>query len=98
MADLNVTWQKKPQGGMIDKPGSALEFQTGSWRGFRPVWNPKKCTQCILCAVYCPENTIPVKGGKRTETDLAFCKGCGRCAAVCPVKCIEMKPEGDFKK
>ncbi|HPA59794.1 MAG TPA: 4Fe-4S binding protein [Synergistales bacterium] len=28
--------------------------------------------------------------------DYFFCKGCGTCAAVCPKKAIEMRPESEF--
>ena len=45
----------------------------------------------MLCAIYCPENCIPVKKGLRLETDFDFCKGCGICAQVCPAKAIKME-------
>jgi pyruvate ferredoxin oxidoreductase delta subunit len=37
--------------------------------------------------------------GKRMklgEFNMDYCKGCGVCAAVCPVNAIEMKPESEF--
>ncbi|MBI4652712.1 4Fe-4S binding protein [Candidatus Kuenenbacteria bacterium] len=34
---------------------------------------------------------IPVKNGKRKETNLDYCKGCGICSQVCPIKIIKMK-------
>jgi len=91
-------WKTNPIGGLIIKPGSSEDYKTGSWKSFRPVWDEKKCIHCMFCYVYCPDNCIPVKDEKRTETDLTYCKGCGICAQVCPVKCIEMKPEGEFTK
>lgn len=30
---------------------------------------------------------------KRKETDFDYCKGCGICAKVCPVKCIKMEED-----
>ena len=27
------------------------------------------------------------------EADLTYCKGCGICAEICPVKCIKMEKE-----
>ena len=80
-----------PIGGMIEKAGSSMDFKTGDWAVFRPVWDKEKCTQCMICPVMCPDNCIPVKESKREETDFDYCKGCGICAEVCPVKCIEMK-------
>ena len=78
-------------GGIIDKPGSSKNYKTGSWRSQRPVWDKKKCIQCLVCVNYCPENCIPLKEDKRVETDFDYCKGCGICAQVCPVKAIKMK-------
>ncbi|MFH1065735.1 MAG: 4Fe-4S binding protein [Nanoarchaeota archaeon] len=75
------------------KAGTTAEVKTGSWKTRRPLWDKKKCINCMLCVIYCPEACIPSKKGIRTETDLFHCKGCGICANVCPVKCIKMDEE-----
>lgn len=85
-----------PIGGLT-KAGSSKKFKTGDWRSLRPVWDSKKCTHCMFCVVYCPDNCIPIKKDKRLETDLDYCKGCGICMEVCPVKCIKMQEEAEFK-
>lgn len=84
------TSKQIPIGGIIDKPGSSKEYKTGSWRSSKPVREAKRCIHCNFCAIYCPENCIPVKAGKVGDADLKYCKGCGICAEVCPVKCIRM--------
>ena len=86
MTELNI-------GGVITKPGSTKGYKTGDWRTFRPHWDEKRCIQCMQCWQFCPDSSIPQKKGKRQETDLEFCKGCGICAQVCPVKCIVMDKE-----
>lgn len=78
---------------IITEPGSTVKNKTGSWRSMRPVWDEKKCTQCMLCWQFCPDNAIPEKNEKRTETNFDFCKGCGICAKICPVKAINMVKE-----
>ncbi len=80
-------------GAAITDVGSTEKNKTGGWRAFGPVWDKNKCTQCMLCWQYCPDTSIPEKDGKRLETDLDYCKGCGICANVCPVKCIKMIKE-----
>jgi len=80
-------------GAVITDIGSTEKTKTGGWRSFKPVWDKNKCTQCMLCWEYCPDASIPEKDGKRLETDLDFCKGCGICANICPVKCIKMVKE-----
>ena len=80
-------------GGIITEPGSTKKNKTGGWRALKPVWDNKKCTQCMLCWQYCPDNAIPQKNGKRLETNFDYCKGCGICAEECPVKAIKMVKE-----
>lgn len=90
-------WKQIPQGGLIIEAGNAVNYKTGDWRTFRPVRDEKKCTQCMMCWMYCPDSCIIPKDGKIDHTDYDFCKGCGVCAQVCPVKCIEMKEEDEFR-
>lgn len=82
-----------PIGGKILNAGNSTAIKTGTWRTLIPKWDKKVCIQCLLCPVYCPEAAIPVKNDQRRETDLDYCKGCGICAQVCPVKCIKMEKE-----
>lgn len=91
------TWQELPlclatkamrtNAGLVG-PGSYIENKTGTWRTFKPVLDNEKCTKCLLCWFYCPDGSI--KRGERIEIDYDYCKGCGICANVCPVKAIEM--------
>jgi len=91
-------WKEIPIAGNIVVPGSSKEYKTGNWRAFRPVWDSKKCVHCFACPINCPEDSIQVIDGKRQETNLSFCKGCGLCASVCPAKCIKMEKEASFQK
>ena len=94
---MNLFWKKLAPGGIINQPGSTKNYKTGDWRAQRPFWDRNKCTHCLLCVNYCPENCILLKKDnnnlKRDETNLDFCKGCGICAKICPVKAITMQPE-----
>lgn len=80
-------------GAVVTNPGNSVLNHTGGWRALRPVWDKKKCTQCMICWMYCPDMAIPQKDGKRTETDFDFCKGCGICKQVCPFGAIHMEKE-----
>jgi len=80
-------------GAIITEPGSTIKTKTGSWRMSRPVWDEKKCKQCMLCWQFCPDNAIPQKNGKMIEMDFDYCKGCGLCAKVCPFDAIHMIKE-----
>ena len=70
-------WQELTPGGEIYEGGTARMTITGEWRANIPVWDPQKCKQCLLCAPFCPDASIPVTDGRRGEFDFDHCKGCG---------------------
>ena len=74
------SWKEIPIGGVITDVGNSVEYKTGDWRSYRPVWDEKKCNNCKVCWVYCPDGSIVIKNGVMTGIDLDHCKGCGICA------------------
>lgn len=76
-------------GAIIREPGSTIKNKTFGWRAFKPVIDYNKCTKCMLCWLYCPDNAIDEK----IKVDYDYCKGCGICAKECPVKAINMVEE-----
>lgn len=94
MSDILKKSSQIKVGGILSaRDDSSQKVPTGGWRSLRPKYLPSKCVQCLRCVQACPENSIPVKDGQRVETDFEFCKGCGICAQICPVKAINMIPE-----
>ena len=93
-------WKELPFGGVIPGGGTSDAYVTGGWRTFRPVLDRAKCTNCLICWVFCPDSAIQVKDGKIAGIDYVHCKGCGICAAECPkkVQAITMKLESEIKK
>jgi 2-oxoacid:acceptor oxidoreductase gamma subunit (pyruvate/2-ketoisovalerate family)/2-oxoacid:acceptor oxidoreductase delta subunit (pyruvate/2-ketoisovalerate family) len=68
----------------------SLHLHTGTWSLDRPVLLDG-CTACALCALFCPEGAIS-RSGDVMAIDLLYCKGCGICEVVCPVRnAIEME-------
>jgi 2-oxoacid:acceptor oxidoreductase gamma subunit (pyruvate/2-ketoisovalerate family)/2-oxoacid:acceptor oxidoreductase delta subunit (pyruvate/2-ketoisovalerate family) len=57
---------------------------TGSWSLERPVILDA-CNVCGLCALFCPEGAMRREDGTM-EIDYLYCKGCGICEDVCPVR------------
>ena len=86
-------WQEMTEGGEIYEGGTARLTLTGAWRSDVPVWDEAKCKQCLLCAPFCPDSSIPVENGRRLGFDLDHCKGCGICWKVCPFQAIRMEEE-----
>ncbi len=87
------SWKEITIVGKITEAGNAEQYKTGNWRTFRPEKNKIKCINCLLCWIYCPDSSIKIKDSKMDGFDYDHCKGCGICASVCPVKCIDMKKE-----
>ncbi|MEM2904235.1 MAG: 4Fe-4S binding protein [Candidatus Bathyarchaeia archaeon] len=86
-------WKAIAIGGVLTETGTSVKYKTGEWRtGLKPSLDKSKCTNCLICWIYCPEPTI-IRGEKSVEIDLTYCKGCGICAAECPVKAISMVEE-----
>lgn len=87
-------WKEIPIGGKITEAGNAAEYKTGDWRTFLPDVDREKCINCLQCWLYCPDMAINANDdGTLGKVNLDYCKGCGICAKICPVKCIEMKKE-----
>ncbi len=93
--DINEhsTWQELTPGCEIYEPGTAAMTITGEWRTMVPHWDATKCKQCLLCAPFCPDSSIPVVDGKRQDFDFDHCKGCGICYKVCPFQAISFGKE-----
>ena len=92
-----VGWREMPIGGVILEAGNAQEYRTGDWRAFRPVWGEASCTHCFLCWMYCPDSSILVDAEEEQMAGfvLEHCKGCGICAAVCPVNATVRRKLGE---
>ena len=84
-----------PTGGKIIQAGNSAEYETGSWRTYRPFVDSEKCINCMRCWIMCPDASIYAEDEKMAGYDYAHCKGCGICAHVCPVDAIEMVLEGE---
>ena len=73
--------------------GNSVEYTTTGWRVNRPVIDEAKCTNCLICWIYCPEPAIVRHENAKVTIDYDHCKGCGICEAECPLKAIKMVRE-----
>ncbi|MBS7609815.1 4Fe-4S binding protein [Candidatus Bathyarchaeota archaeon] len=85
-------WKDLPVAGIIPEPGTSTKYRTGDWRTRKPIIDEQKCTNCLLCWVYCPDAAIE-RTPKKVMVNYDYCKGCGICANECPVKAITMVME-----
>ena len=83
-------WKSIPMGGVSWK--SSEEYSTGDWRSSKPILDSEKCTNCLICFIYCPDSSISWDGEK-IIINYQYCKGCGICSKECPVSAIEMVKE-----
>ena len=67
--------------------------QTGSWRQFRPVLHPERCTRCWVCFVRCPEAAITLDSNDYPIIDYDVCKGCLLCVYECPTHALSADKE-----
>jgi len=89
-----LTWTDLEVGNIVKEAGSAAARRTGDWRTERPMLDKQKCTKCALCWLNCPDAAIkPPDEEGYFIADLDYCKGCGICAEICPVKAITMTQE-----
>ncbi len=86
-------WQELSPGGIVVEPGSTAKLQTGTWRSSTPKLDLEKCTHCMICWIFCPDDSIIVNDLRVEGIDLLHCKGCGICATECPVKAITMEEQ-----
>ena len=90
-----LTWKDLEIGSIVTEPGSASQYQTGTWRSERPIIDLDKCNKCGLCYIFCPDAAIEMNDEGYPELNLFYCKGCGICSAECPTKAItQVEEEG----
>ena len=82
----------------VPEGGTSKNCYTGGWRSDCPVWDSEKCTNCMLCWMYCPDSSIEVKDGQMTGIDLFHCKGCGVCVQECKFGALELIPETEAQE
>ena len=90
-----LTWKDLEIGSIVTEPGSASQYQTGTWRSERPIIDLDKCNKCGLCYIFCPDAAIEMNDEGYPELNLFYCKGCGICSVECPTKAItQVEEEG----
>jgi len=87
-----LSWKQLEEGAVV-KGGTSASYLVSGWRVKRPVIDEAKCTNCLICWIYCPEPAIVRHGEPKVTIDYDHCKGCGICEAECPLKAITMVKE-----
>ncbi len=87
-----MSWKELEQAAVV-KGGTSKGYNVSGWRVNRPAIDESKCTNCLICWIYCPEPAIVRHGGAKVTIDYDHCKGCGICETECPPKAITMVKE-----
>ena len=68
-----LTWKDLEIGSIVTEPGSASQYQTGTWRSERPIIDLDKCNKCGLCYIFCPDAAIEMNDDGYPELMLFYC-------------------------
>jgi Pyruvate/2-oxoacid:ferredoxin oxidoreductase delta subunit len=52
-----MSWKELEEAATV-KGGTSSAYVVSGWRVKRPVINEAKCTNCLICWIYCPEPAI----------------------------------------
>jgi len=88
-----LTWQDIEIGSIVTEPGNASQYETGTWRSQRPIFDNDKCIKCGICYIFCPEGCVEQNSEGYFEANIFYCKGCGICARECWTQAITMVEE-----
>jgi pyruvate ferredoxin oxidoreductase gamma subunit len=98
-------WDNAPIGGINPVWGSTITNRLDSSReGYIPVFNKEKCINCGLCDTTCPDMVFQFEGVEKDGKAIAVnkgidyyhCKGCMRCAEICPTKALTAELEENY--
>ena len=93
VGDLEKGEVELNRGAVIKRPGSSMDYHTGTWRTFRPVIDQKTCIKCSSCWRVCPDSAIFVDKAGKYRVNYDYCKGCLVCLGECPVNAISKELE-----
>jgi pyruvate ferredoxin oxidoreductase delta subunit len=96
-SESEYTWKDFNVGAIIADPGSARQYESGTWRSQRPTYDFKRCIKCGMCAMFCPEGCIGPNEEGYYEADMFYCKGCGICANECWTRVITMVEQKEIE-
>ncbi len=110
-AEVKQDWgyANAPMGGVVPVYGSTVSNDLSASReGYIPVFKKESCINCGLCDTACPDMVYQFAHGEykgkpamvNLGPDYHHCKGCLRCAEVCPTDAITagMEREHDITK
>jgi len=87
-----LSWKELEEAAVV-KGGTSAKYIVSGWRVKRPVIDEAKCTNCLICWIYCPEPAIVRHEEGKVTIDYDHCKGCGICENECPPRAIAMVME-----
>lgn len=87
-----MSWKELEEAAVV-KGGTSSAYVVSGWRVRKPVIDEAKCTNCLICWIFCPEPAIVRHEGAKVTIDYDHCKGCGICETECPLKAISMVME-----